>query len=166
MDRFHPKTLLDKTYEIGLLLKGINGTLEIIGGVLILVLSDNAVNNIVHSLTGKNIHEHSTNLFAQQIIHIGDDLVNGHNWFAVTFLLTHGIVKVTLVVCLLLNKIWAFPWAIGALSLFLVVQIYQLVTKPSFFMVALTVIDVFIIWLVNREWSVVKAEAVRQSTPQ
>ena len=35
--------------------------------------------------------------------------------FGAVYLLTHGLVKVVLVVALLLNKLWAYPWMIGVL---------------------------------------------------
>jgi uncharacterized membrane protein len=68
-----------------------------------------------------------------------------------------------LVVCLLLNKIWAYPWALGALSLFLVYQVYQLVTEPTFGMAFLSVLDAIIIYLVYREWQKVRSTPPNES---
>lgn len=157
MTRFHPQTLLDKTYEIGILIKGIDGVLELIGGILVLTLSPNAINSITQFLTQRELQEDPHNFIANHIVHAGQHLANGHNVFAAAFLLTHGLVKVVLVTCLLLNKLWAYPWALGILSLFLVYQIYQLVTRPTFGMAFLSVLDAVIIWLVWREWQQVRA---------
>lgn len=160
MPWFHPKTLLDKTYEIGIILKGLNGSLELIGGILVLVLSSDTINGITDFLTADALQENPHNFIARHIEHAGHHLASGHTTFAAAFLLTHGLVKVVLVTCLLLNKLWAYPWALVTLTLFLVYQVFLLVTAPSFAMAFLTVLDILIIWLVWREWQKVKAEPV------
>ncbi len=163
MPWFHPKTLLDKTYEIGIIIKGIDGTLELIGGLLVLTLSSGTVASITRFLTQHELSQDPHDFIAVHIQHLGNNLQAGHNIFAAAFLLTHGLVKVVLVICLLLNKLWAYPWALGALGLFLVYQIYLLVTKPTFGMAFLTLLDVIIIWLVWREW---QKQKPAQNQPQ
>ena len=49
-----PKPLspaLDKTFKIGLVLKGLDGILEVVGGILLLFLSPQAIEHIVRTLT-------------------------------------------------------------------------------------------------------------------
>lgn len=152
MPWFHPKSLLDKTYEIGIIIKGIDGSLELIGGLLLLFLSSNTILSITNFLTQDALGENPHNFIANHIEKTGQHLASGQTTFAIAFLLTHGLVKVVLVICLLLNKLWAYPWALVALSLFLVYQIYLLVTKTTFSMAFLSVLDAIIIWLVWREW--------------
>ncbi len=159
MPWFHPKTLLDKTYEIGLFLKGFNGTFELIGGILVLTLSPHSINSITHFLTADALQESPHNFIAMHIAKAGAHLAAGHNFYAAAFLLTHGLVKVVLVVCLLLNKLWAYPWALVILTIFLIYQVYQLVVAPSFGFAFLTVLDIFILWLINREWQITRNES-------
>jgi uncharacterized membrane protein len=158
MDWFRPKTLLDKTYEIGIIIKGIDGLLELIGGALVLALNPVQVGSIAHFLTEHELQQDPHDFIATHILRLSQHLQQGHNYFAAAFLLTHGLVKVVLVTCLLLNKLWAYPWALGALGLFLVYQVYQLATAPTFSMTFLSVLDAVIIWLVYREWQKVRAE--------
>jgi uncharacterized membrane protein len=152
MPVFHPKTLLDKTYEIGIVIKGIDGVLELIGGVLVLVLSPGTILNITNFFTQDALQENPHNILANHIEKAGHHLASGQTTFAALFLLTHGLVKVVLVTCLLLNKMWAYPWALAVLGIFLVYQAYLLVTRPTFGMAFLTVLDIIIIGLVYREW--------------
>ncbi|HSW85557.1 MAG TPA: DUF2127 domain-containing protein [Candidatus Saccharimonadales bacterium] len=152
MPLFHPKTILDKTYEIGIIIKGIDGVFELVGGVLVLVISPQTFNKLTEYLTHDSLEQNPHNYLANEIAKAGHHLASGHNIFAAAFLLTHGAVKVFLVTCLLLNKLWAYPWALVILSVFLVYQIFLLVTKPGFGMGFLTVLDIFIIWLIYREW--------------
>lgn len=156
MERFRPQNLLDKTYEIGIIIKGIDGLLELLGGILVLALSPGAINGITHFLTEHELQQDPHDFIANHILRLSQHLTHGPNYFAAAFLLTHGAVKVFLVACLLLNKLWAYPWALGVLGLFLVYQVYQLVTKPTFGMAFLSVLDAVIIWLIYREWQQIR----------
>lgn len=153
---FHPKSLLDKAYEVGLLVKGFDGTLELIGGILVLALSPGFIMRATNALVGSELHENPHNFIALHVLHTGQKLAAGHNFFAAAFLLTHGLVKLVLVVCLLLNKLWAYPYALIALGLFFIYQLYALATSPGLGMAALCVLDAIIIWLVWREWQHVR----------
>lgn len=165
MPLFHPKTLLDKAYEIGILIKGIDGILELLGGALVLLLNPHTVTSITNFLTQDALQENPHNIIATHVLKLGNHLAGGHNLFAAAFLLTHGLVKVVLVTCLLLNKLWAYPWALGVLGLFLVYQAYLLVTKPTFGMAFLTVLDIVIIGLIYREWQQVRASHTPGNSP-
>ncbi|HWB39552.1 MAG TPA: DUF2127 domain-containing protein [Candidatus Saccharimonadales bacterium] len=158
MPWFHPKTLLDKTYEIGIILKGLNGLLELTGGTLVLALSGHTISRITTWLTADALDKNPHNFIAVHVEHAGRHLASGQTTFAAAFLLTHGLLKVGLVTALLLNKHWAYPWALGVLGLFLVYQLFLLITSPGIGMALLTVIDIVILWLIWREWQLVKAK--------
>jgi uncharacterized membrane protein len=149
---FHPQTLLDKTYEIGLFIKGFDGTVELLGALLLIVTPASAITRLTHFLVDNELSSNPHSFVATHVLHWGTGLAAGHNTFAILFLATHGAVKVGLVVALLRQKMWAYPVALVALTGFLVYQVYLLITKPTFGMAFLTVLDVIILWLVSREW--------------
>ena len=163
MPLFHPKTLLDKTYEVGIAIKGFDGVLELIGGTLLLIVSPATIGHLTTTLTQHALTEDPHDFIATHVLHYGTKLAAGHNVFAALFLLTHGLVKVVLVTCLLLNKLWAYPFALVTLSLFLIYQLYEMIVAPSLGMGFLTVLDAVIIWLVWREWQNVKSERNHQN---
>jgi len=149
---FQPKTLLDKTYEIGILIKGFDGAMELLGGLFLLVVPASAINHLTHSLVDTELNNDPHDFLAVHILHYGTQLAQGHNIFAIIFLLTHGLVKVGLVIALLRQKFWAYPLAIIALGIFLLYQIYLVFTQSTLAMIFLTLLDMLIIWLVWREW--------------
>ncbi len=148
---FHPQTLLDWSYEIGIIGKGFNGTLEIIGGILLLVLPASTITSLFAWLAGLFSSDHTT-FFARNLLHFGDELATGGTMAALVFFLPHGVVKVGLVVALLRQKLWAYPWALAALTAFLIYQVYLVIVHQTFLMGFLVVLDTVIIWLVWREW--------------
>jgi len=64
----------------------------------------------------------------------------------------HGIVKVVLVLALLRNKLWAYPWLIGVLLIFIGYQVYRIVLSPTLGLIALTGFDIAIVALTRREY--------------
>lgn len=63
------------------------------------------------------------------------------------YLLSHGAVKVVLVIALLMNKLWAYPLMITVLATFIVYQVYRFSYSHSVSMILLTVFDVVVISL-------------------
>lgn len=63
------------------------------------------------------------------------------------YLLSHGAVKVVLVIALLMNKLWAYPLMITVLAIFIVYQVYRFSYSHSVSMILLTVFDLVVISL-------------------
>jgi uncharacterized membrane protein len=86
--------------------------------------------------------------------------------FGAVYLLTHGGVKVALVVALLLNKLRAYPCMIVVLLSFIGYQLYRIVLNPIAGLVALTVFDALIVVLTwqeyRRQWRILRES---QSSP-
>jgi uncharacterized membrane protein len=55
-------------------------------------------------------------------------------------------------VALLRNKLWAYPWLIVTLVVFIGYQLYRIALVPTAWLIALTVFDAFVVWLTWREW--------------
>lgn len=64
------------------------------------------------------------------------------------------MVKVVLVVSLLRNKLWAYPWLIVVLLAFISYQLYRILLAPSPGLIALTIFDTIITALTWREWRI------------
>lgn len=160
---FKPTSLLDKTYTLGILIKGIDGVLELLGGVLILTVPPSWIMDATDFLSLSEFGVSQHNFLSQSVVKFGHDLAYGSHVFAAIFLLTHGLVKVVLVASLLRNYRRAYPFALVTLSLFLVYQFYAIITHFTWGMTFLTVIDIVIIWLIWREWGQQKQRWANQA---
>lgn len=149
---FHPTDFLDWVFEVGIVLKGLNGLLELVGGVLLLIVSPAAIKGIVRTLTAGELSENPHDFIATRLLHTAGGLTGAGLTFGGVYLLIHGVVKVTLVIALLRNKLWAFPWMVAVLLAFIAYQVYLIILGPSPGLVALTVFDVFIVVLTWREY--------------
>jgi uncharacterized membrane protein len=149
---FRSRDLLDRTFEVGILLKGLDGVLELVGGALLLVVSPATINRITGALTQHELSEDPHDVVATHVLRISHGLTGSAVGFAAAYLLLHGIVKVALVLALLRNKLWAYPWMIAFLVAFIVYQLYRIALDLSLGLIALTIFDAIIVWLTWREY--------------
>jgi uncharacterized membrane protein len=155
---------LDKTFKIGLVLKGLDGILEVAGGVLLLFLSPASIEHIVRTLTAHEFSEDPHDLIARYLLHSTSHLSSGITLFGAIYLLSHGIAKIVLVALVLKDKLWAYPWLIALLLAFIAYQIYRLGwIHFSIGLTALTVFDAALVWLTWREYGSKRAH--RNGTP-
>jgi uncharacterized membrane protein len=152
MPWFRPRDLLDQTFEVGIILKGLDGVLEVIGGLLLLVVSPATINRVVSSLTEHELSEDPHDFLATHLLRTAHGLTGSAVLFGAVYLLAHGLVKVILVAALLKNQLWAYPWMIAFLGIFIVYQLYRLSVRVSVGLTALTIFDALITWLTYREY--------------
>ncbi len=145
-------------FEISIFLKGVNAVLEIIGGLLVLVISPEFVQNVAAYFTAEELGQDPHDFIATHMLQWANVYASGsHQLFAALQLLSHGIVKLVLVIGLLRNKLWAYPAALIVFGLFVVYQIYLYTFNHSLAIAALTLFDLVVMYFVYREWRVVKS---------
>jgi uncharacterized membrane protein len=152
MSWFRPRDLLDQTFEIGIILKGLDGVLEVIGGPLLLVVSPATIDRMVTNLTQHELSEDPHDFLATHLLRTAHGLTGSAILFGAVYLLAHGLVKVILVTALLKNQRWAYPWTIAFLGIFIAYQVYRLSFQPSLGLTGLTIFDTVIAWLTYREY--------------
>jgi uncharacterized membrane protein len=144
---------LDKTFKIGLVLKGLDGVLEVAGGIVLLFVSPQSIQHLVRTLTAHELSQDPHDLIARYLVHSTSHLSTGITLFGAVYLLSHGIAKIVLVALVLRDKLWAYPWLIALLLAFIGYQIYRLAAVHfSVGLTALTVFDAALVWLTWREY--------------
>lgn len=147
-----PERLLEWVYRLGIILKGVDGLIELVSG-LALWLAPGIIRALLAPILRIEPDDAALHvLVAHAAGRIDDSLARGGSFFVIFFLLTHGIVKLVLVYCLLREYRWVYPYALVVLGLFAVYQLVALVQSPSVGFVLLAILDFIIIWLVWREW--------------
>jgi uncharacterized membrane protein len=76
--------------------------------------------------------------------------------FYAFYLLSHGLIKLLLVIGLLRGKLWSYPASLAALGAFMVYQVYRYSYTHSPGLLVLTVFDAIVVWLIWQEWKVVR----------
>ncbi|MGO3234265.1 MAG: DUF2127 domain-containing protein [Microbacterium sp.] len=144
--------LLDRVFDASIILKGINGALELFGGVALFFVSADQIRHLLNWVSAHALVAHPHSAMAQWIEHLADRMGADATAFAAWYLILHGVIKIVLVWALLRQKLWAYPWMLVALGLFIAYQCYELVVHFGWWMLALTIFDIFIVILTMREW--------------
>jgi len=145
---------LDRAFHIGLYLKFLDGALETIGGILLLIVKPDQINRWADRLTQGELSQNPHDFIAKHILDTAHHLTGASLILGALYLLSHGILKIVLVVEVLRGHLWAYKALIIVTALFVIYQLYRLVVvKFSIGLVLLTILDFVIIYLTSKEYA-------------
>ena len=101
MTWFRPRGLLDVTFVVGIVAKGLDGIVELVGGLLLLSVTPATIDRFVVNITQHELSEDPNDLVATHLLRLSSGLTGSAVRFAAAYLVLHGVVKVVLVVALL-----------------------------------------------------------------
>jgi len=146
--------VLHEGFRVSIILKGLHALLETVGGIVLLKVSPQTLNRVVMSILTQNLSQDPHDFIVRGLQRGFDRLADGGSHFASWYLLSHGGVKLCLVLALLWNKLWAYPLMIVMLSAFIGYQMYRFTLTHSAAMIVLTVFDLVVIvltWIEYRQ---------------
>jgi uncharacterized membrane protein len=156
-------TRAHRMFEIALLLKGLNGAVELVGGGLALFVPLRTVNQLVLWLTASEIENDPNDWLANTLIDAAEKLSMGTKEYASFYLLAHGAVKVFLVYSLWREKIWAFPIGLSLIGALVCYSLYRFTHTHAVSLLFFAAIDLIIMWFIWREYLVQRQPAMRNS---
>jgi uncharacterized membrane protein len=139
-------------FDIGVVGKGVDGVLEIVGGLLLCLVSPSQIYSFVRMLTQHELSEDPRDLLAGYLMQAAGHLSVNTQIFAAVYLMWHGIIKVGLVIALLQKRFWAYPAAIVAFMIFLIYQLYRYTDTHAPWLLVVSVLDLFVIILTWLEY--------------
>ncbi len=154
------RRILHRIFQLGVIAKGIDGALELIGGISLLFLSAASITGAIWLLVQGELKEDPTDFVANLLVHNTGTIIKSRVP-AGTFLILHGAVKLALVGGLATNKLWSYPAAILVFAGFAIYQIYQLVQQNSLFLGMVTALDIVVVLLIVAEYRNVRSARSR-----
>lgn len=131
-----------KIFEVGILIKGLDGILEIIGsGILFYVVKPERMDKVILLLTAHELSQDPDDFIATHIFNFSQNVSVSSTLFGAVYLLLHGIIKIFLVIMLLKKKLWAYPVTIAALIMFASYQMYRYSHTHSPFLIFFSCFD-------------------------
>lgn len=146
------KFVLHESFRAGITIKGIDGLLEAIGGVLLWFVKPETLTRGVRRVLLHELTKNPNDYIATHLLHSTMKVAAADPKFASVYLVTHGLTKALLVVALWFDKYWAYPLTIFVFGLFTFYQVYRFFITHSAFMALLAVFDALIIYLTCIEW--------------
>lgn len=143
-------------FQVGLLIKGIDGLLEILGGFLLIYLNPLRIHKLAAILTQHELLEDPKDYVANALLSLAEHFSIDAQSFGIIYLFSHGLIKCLIIFLLWKKYTWAYPLSIIFITLFIIYQIYRYIITPSLFMIILTIFDIFIIVLTYIEYQKLK----------
>jgi uncharacterized membrane protein len=147
---------IHQIFELGVLLKGAHAVLECIGGAALAVIAPGTIAAMVNAWTQDELVEDPDDFVATHLLAWAQGFSVATQHFYAFYLLSHGVVKIMLVLGLLRGKLWSYPASLAALGVFIAYQVYRWGHTHSLGLIALTVFDLAMIWLIWHEWRVMR----------
>ena len=151
-------SFLRATFRTGITVKGVDGLLEAIGGVLLWFIKPEALGGTLQGVFEHELSRDAHDFIAAHLLHASERLAHSDPFFASMYLISHGLIKAMLSALLWMNKLWAYPLAICVFLAFSVYQVYRFTHTHSIALVLLTVFDLLIVYLTWEEYGAEKAK--------
>jgi uncharacterized membrane protein len=144
---FMKSNLLHEGFEIGLIFKGIDGLLEILGGLILIFLNPEKMNRLLIAITQHELSEDPHDIFMNLLLKTSSHFSVSAQMFGIFYLLSHGIIKIILVSLLFRKKLWSYPLTMVLLILFIIYQLYRYSYSHSLWLIFLSIFDIAMICL-------------------
>ena len=158
-------SLLHESFRLTIALKGLHALLEIILGILILKINPQALNRFLLNFLHPELSRGHADFITSHLLRASQHFAAGGKRFASLYLLSHGSVKLVLIVALFRNKLWAYPATIATLSAFVGYQMYRFALTHSLAMIFLTVFDLVVIFLTWMEYQKQSSDVAANRAP-
>ena len=139
-------------------IKGIDGFIEFVAGIVLAVVGSQQVYNFAVWATAPEIARHPESHAAHAIRHGAYGFVHSSHKFAVVYLLAHGVLKIGLVINLFIEHLWIFPVSVAVLLGFIGFMGARLAAHWSPWLFAFAVFDTMTVALILNEWRVRASE--------
>lgn len=147
---------IHQLFEISVLLKGAHALIECIGGIALALVSTASIVRLVNALTQEELIGDPKDFIATHLLAWSQGFSLATKNFYAYYLLSHGLVKVLLVIGLLRGKLWAYPASLAALGLFIAYQLYRFTDTHGIGLLVLTAFDVVVMGLIWHEYRLVR----------
>lgn len=147
---------IHQLFEFSVLLKGAHTAIECAGGIALAVTANAWIRRVVARATQNELLEDKQDFVANHLLHWAEGFSIHSQHFYAWYLLSHGAVKLGLVVGLLLRKLWAYPTAIVVLGLFIVYQLYRYSHTQGVGLLLLTALDMIVVALTWHEYGLMR----------
>ncbi len=151
------KSLFDEKYlhrffQISLLVKAIFAAGEILAGFAAYLATPGLELRLIASITRAELAEDPRDFIGNYLVDWAQHLSVSTQRFVTWYLLSHGIIKLWLIIGLLRERLWYYPIALIVFGLFILYQLYRFSFTHSLSLLLITAVDVVVIGLTWHEY--------------
>jgi len=143
---------LHQLFEASLVIKGVLAVAEALSGLGLLLTTNAMILAFVDWLTRNELAQEPTDAMALWVRRLAQTFSMETQHFYAIYLISHGALKLVMVLLLAFRVVWAYPAAMVVLAGFVVYQLHHWTVTGSPVLPVLSGFDLLMIWLVWREW--------------
>ena len=145
--------MLRLLFTLSMIIKGIDGIVELVGGVAFAYLEKSKILNIFIAILEKEqVFQFSDDKILEWPTRLSDTLSADLHVVIAASLIGNVALKIVLCIGVLMEKFIIYPFALVFLFGLLVYQIIQTIQNPSYFLYVLDLLDIIALLLVAREF--------------
>lgn len=161
IEAFKPRKehrFLQFLFTLTIVLKGIDGLFELIGGLFFVILKTPKLIDIISDILNYNIFHIPNDTIFDWVEKVSHALDTHVKVFIAILLIGNGVIKIALSINLLIRKLIVFPISIFFLILLLIYQTLQFIHTPSIYLFLFNLYDTIIIYVIWREYLYLKKQ--------
>ena len=154
---------LHRFFEISLLLKAMFAGGEILAAIGVYLITPGFLSQLTGAITRAELAEDPHDFIANYLVQWAQHLSANTEWFMALYLLSHGVIKLWLIVGLMRERLWYYPVALIVFGLFIVYQLYRFSFTHSAWLLLITAVDVVVVGLTWHEYRYLRRLRVQAS---
>lgn len=151
---------IHRLFAVGVTLKALHAVFELILGSAILMVSPVAVSDYFVRLALRLQSRGSGAFLVNFLLDLARAVQRGGQHFAGIYLIAVGLINMVLSIGLLTGSLWSYPAALGAIAVLMSYQLYRYTHTHAIALIALTIFDAIVWFLVWNEYRVLRSGAV------
>jgi len=144
--------IIDLIFHITLWLKGLLAVAEVASGMVVGTASKETLLRLGLMAANKIPGQQPRDVVAAVLFHAVQGLSIGAKLFAAIYLVSHGVIKLWLIVGLLRREVHYYPVAMVVFAVFMAYQLYRYTLTHEPWLIFLTVLDAVVIALTWNEY--------------
>lgn len=146
------------TFRIGIVLKALYDVGEVLSGIFLLFLTPERMSKLITLISKNELSEDPKDFLMNYLVAFSHTFTHSMQHFTSFYLLSHGIVKILVLILLWKEKLWAYPLSVVIFSVFIILQMQRFTHTHSIALLFFTFIDIIMIILTILEYRNIKAD--------
>ncbi|MBU4480426.1 DUF2127 domain-containing protein [Patescibacteria group bacterium] len=149
--------IYDLFFRFGMMWRIFYGFLRLALGFTLFLFIGTPLSDIFYKIMSYEIVEDPNDFLIQIANPVLHHFSFSVTYFLALYLIFWGVIDILLSINLLKHKLWAFPVSIYLIGIFILYKIYRFSHTLSSVLMFIIIIDLIIIWLINREYKKLKS---------
>lgn len=144
--------MIEKIFRVVMYWRVLYGILKISFGAVLLHYIGQRISYVFLRLMRRELVEDPKDILVHQAAHLLGHIPYAVTYFLASYFIFWGVMDVFLSYNLLKHRLWAFPFSVGLISLFVFYELYRFTHTHSLMLLFMIVFDGVVIYIIHKEY--------------